>query len=249
MLTLYYFKGIMGVVHLPISAMTSTTASLSGDLSLFLLLPPISRPTFPPPTFSFLRRSLLRPTPTLAADIRLSRAPAAFPTKNSRNQLNEEFEDDDDEEDDDEDGEDESEAAEEYEYESVVSEEEEDEDEEVGAQVDRERAELKEEGMRRRVERVVKLVKELGEDFMDFEELAGIYDFPVDKFQVLMLATLCLYSLKIMHAYCLMKFPSENVGPYSLQLQCTYYGVRYCYHSLEKEFACVLPMRLNVGHI
>ncbi|KAH0459665.1 hypothetical protein IEQ34_012479 [Dendrobium chrysotoxum] len=34
-----------------------------------------------------------------------------------------------------------------------------------------------------RVERLIAEVREFGEDIIDFEELAGIYDFPIDKFQ------------------------------------------------------------------
>ena len=36
----------------------------------------------------------------------------------------------------------------------------------------------------RRVAKLVAEVREFGEDIIDYNELAGIYDFPIDKFQV-----------------------------------------------------------------
>jgi hypothetical protein len=34
------------------------------------------------------------------------------------------------------------------------------------------------------VSKLVTEVREFGEDMIDYNELAGIYDFPIDKFQV-----------------------------------------------------------------
>ena len=128
----------------------------------------------------------------------------ASPTKDHRDQRKDQellspsdpSEDDEEEDDDDEDDEEDDEAvaaAEEYDVAlGAISEEDEDEDgeggdEEFGDSRASSGSELKEEDTLERVERLIAQVRELGEDIIDFEELASIYDFPIDKFQVLSL--------------------------------------------------------------
>ena len=89
---------------------------------------------------------------------------------------------DDEDEDDDYD-----EAAEEY----VIDEAQEILEEEDGSRVAEEdivRRERFEEHKRQRVARLLADVREFGEGIIDYNELAGIYDFPLDKFQVIYFA-------------------------------------------------------------
>lgn len=110
-------------------------------------------------------------------------------------QFSEEEEEEDDEDDDDDD----EEAAEEYVDGSPEMSEEEDGLEAaaadaVGVGDDGVRAYRFEEHKSQRVARLLAEVKEFGEEIIDYNELAGIYDFPLDKFQVRRIPFQYLYS-------------------------------------------------------
>lgn len=120
---------------------------------------------------------------------------ASFPSATRRDRQQEEIlspsdpsDDEEEQEDDDDDEEDEAAEAAAAEYdEALLPVEDEDEDEGLGETETSTRVELKEGEKWQRIERLLALVRELGEGIIDFEELAGIYDFPIDKFQVLIL--------------------------------------------------------------
>jgi hypothetical protein len=70
------------------------------------------------------------------------------------------------------------------EEESVGEDDEEAEDEDGEREDTSARRRESEEYKSRRVAKLVAEVREFGEDIIDYNELAGIYDFPIDKFQV-----------------------------------------------------------------
>lgn len=94
--------------------------------------------------------------------------------------VDEEYDDDDDEELDEESGVEEEEEEEEEGDDGV----EELEEEEGGREGTAARRRRSEEYKSQRVGKLVAEVREFGEDIIDYNELAGIYDFPIDKFQV-----------------------------------------------------------------
>lgn len=101
-------------------------------------------------------------------------------------------EDEDDEEDDEfEEYEDDDIAAEEYTIDSDASEEEEEEDEEGWSDSDTV-APLRqsEEDKADRVNKLLEQVREFGAEIIDYQEVAAIYDFPIDRFQVYFLQSL-----------------------------------------------------------
>ncbi|XP_029118558.1 DExH-box ATP-dependent RNA helicase DExH15 chloroplastic isoform X2 [Elaeis guineensis] len=160
--------------------------SLALPSSSSLLFPYFLRP-FPPPIFLRGPGALgfFRPMAAGASMVRFPLVPfsgnplrTGFPTKKQFSDPEDEDEDEDDDE----------EAAEEYEVDGfLVEDSEEDEDRE------RETAQpaaaaagpspRSEEHKWQRIERLLAEVREFGEGIIDFEELAGIYDFPIDKFQ------------------------------------------------------------------
>lgn len=84
-----------------------------------------------------------------------------------------------------EDDEDDDEAAEEYgEFVSVESDEDGDGEVSDGAGVAAAPPLLSRVEMRERVERLKSHVREFGEGIIDIDELADLYDFPIDRFQV-----------------------------------------------------------------
>uniref|UniRef100_A0A0E0FU16 Helicase ATP-binding domain-containing protein n=1 Tax=Oryza nivara TaxID=4536 RepID=A0A0E0FU16_ORYNI len=93
--------------------------------------------------------------------------------------VDEEYDDDDDEELDEESGVEEEEEEEEEGDDGV----EELEEEEGGREGTAARRRRSEEYKSQRVGKLVAEVREFGEDIIDYNELAGIYDFPIDKFQ------------------------------------------------------------------
>lgn len=151
-------------------------------------------------TLTLLRHFLPIPNSSLPLHPR-RRSSAAYALPNHRRHHQKDLlppydpsEEEEEEEDDDDD--DDDEAAEEYDeaaLASAVSEEDDDGgDEEFGdRQSLSERSESKEGDKLQRVERLLALVRELGEDIVDFNELASIYDFPIDKFQVLIRDYVC----------------------------------------------------------
>uniref|UniRef100_A0A0D9VKT4 Helicase ATP-binding domain-containing protein n=1 Tax=Leersia perrieri TaxID=77586 RepID=A0A0D9VKT4_9ORYZ len=129
-------------------------------------------------------------------------APLRLPSARSPSRAAAPVSDDDDEEDEEEDDDDEidiRDADEEYDYEDdereegdeEVDEESGGEDEEEGGDGEEEEEEEETAARRRqseeyksqRVGKLVAEVREFGEDVIDYNELAGIYDFPIDKFQ------------------------------------------------------------------
>ncbi|XP_072981204.1 DExH-box ATP-dependent RNA helicase DExH15 chloroplastic [Typha angustifolia] len=133
--------------------------------------------------------NLLKPRLSL---VRLSRDPlnAAYPTKGQFSDTEEEEEEgeDEEEEQEEEDDDDDEEAAAEYDDGGFLIDalEEEEEEERVGETTQLEGAgpsPRSEENKRQSVEKLVAEVKEFGEEIIDYVELAGIYDFPIDKFQ------------------------------------------------------------------
>ncbi|XP_020090516.1 DExH-box ATP-dependent RNA helicase DExH15 chloroplastic [Ananas comosus] len=109
----------------------------------------------------------------------------ASPLKNQFSD-GEEEEEEEEEEDDDEDDDD-GEAAEEYDVGVLLDGSEEEGEEREGGSGELDVAPgpspRSEEHKSHRVERLITEVREFGQEIIDFEELAGIYDFPVDKFQ------------------------------------------------------------------
>lgn len=100
------------------------------------------------------------------------------------------------------------------------AEEDEDEREDTAA-----RRRESEEYKSRQVTKLVAEVREFGEDIIDYNELAGIYDFPIDKFQVslwflIRWASLCFYLL-------------------NLQLQCWVGKVKCSFEFFEEDFSHV----------
>ncbi|XP_020244941.1 DExH-box ATP-dependent RNA helicase DExH15 chloroplastic isoform X2 [Asparagus officinalis] len=157
-------------------------APSSSELSSLFLSPPLSPPKISQ-TLYFLCRFPI-PNPSLRLCHRRSPAFAfAFSSKNPQHQdlLSPSDPSEDEDEDDDDDDDDEAAAVEEYDEALVeVSEEEE---EEFGVELTSSRSEVKEGNKLQRIERIFALVKELGDDILDFDEIASVYDFPVDKFQ------------------------------------------------------------------
>ncbi|KAJ6801389.1 DExH-box ATP-dependent RNA helicase DExH15 chloroplastic isoform X1 [Iris pallida] len=154
------------------------TSSSSSTSTHFLLhfLPPISQSL----TFLLPKRRTRRLPPLSINPLRSS-----YPIKKQHFSSPDE-EDEEEEEDDD----DEAEAAEEYDLVDGLSEEEEEdgeekeEEEEEGDGAAAESAAPPfEEHKWQRVARLLEHVREFGEDIIDFQELASIYDFSIDKFQ------------------------------------------------------------------
>ncbi|KAG9456738.1 hypothetical protein H6P81_001246 [Aristolochia fimbriata] len=178
-------NGILSFGHSPPAMGSFAFASLSSEISHLenALFYHSSRHS----SFTFTRRTqgpaLNRNgarTKLLHRSICLSSRPSIFPSSGQKfSHMDDEEEDEDGDEEEDEDD-DEDEAAEEYSDSTILSDEEEDDD--IPAPVSLDTPRFEEEKWQK-VEKLRAQVREFGEGIIDIEELADIYDFPIDKFQ------------------------------------------------------------------
>jgi hypothetical protein len=166
---------------------------LAPHFLLLLPLPTASRHALPKTQTPLLPRLL----PSRAAPLHLASARSPSRAAASVSDDDEDDEVDDEEEDDDEVGIRDADFEDYNEYDEGDDNDEEEVDGESGVEDEEEPAEEEEERLdtaarrreseeykSRRVTKLVAEVREFGEDIIDYNELAGIYDFPIDKFQV-----------------------------------------------------------------